>query len=1002
MEKTYSLDELDAMDSEAVDAETANTYGLDDLERLDSWSSGSNVLQETAVSFGKGIAADIVRIPDEIGQLIKETGEKGGAGMAIPSFNDGVNIARRLTGKEIELGKQDEFLINAGEMLSKKTQGFMGRMNLEPEEGSRLSEIAFDIGAGASSVATSLGLLYATRSPSLLFGLFGARQKGSIYKEATEAGKDPETASILSSAAGLVEGGIEAIGGTAFLKSMSFNKFLTKALFRTAEQGLEEGMQQAGEEVLTKMSGVRKDTVMDSLLRVGYASALGIVLGGTAGSITASLEKTRIKSELRAAGFTSEQANTVIQKVVEKNVNDATLKQEILTFLEEEISVTEKALNENPNATKAEASEEAATATATIDENDIYAKNFEMRQKGETEGTARKIYDKISGAISQVAEPISTRLNKMNPKLKTRMRKYEYNVKQRTLEDEKLVRPFLEASQKLSPKDQSDLDLALKNNDTEKIKEVTERNRMTQEYQDSRDTLNALYVRAKDTGVDVGFIEDYYPRKVKDFDGMMKFFQKQDQWPEMQKAMAEKESSLGRAMTDDEKAELLNTLLSTEPKKGKKPGNLKKRKISQVTPELNKFYQDSPQALLQYIYRVNDFIEARRFFGKSVKGSDMSQKTLEDSIGSFVLDLLQEGEISGRQAKELSEILHARFSNNQPGEISKAVRNITYMETMGSVTSAVTQIGDIAFSLYKNGFYRTGKALSDSLTGQAQITKEDIGIERIAEEFSEKTKTAAALDWVFKHIGLNWMDRLGKETQINAAFDKYAELASNPSPQFNEQMEIIFGDEAGEVIEDLKSKTPSDNVKFLLFSELADVQPIALSEMPEQYLKSGNGRLLYMLKTFSIKQIDVFRNEVFLKMKDNPKEAIGNLLRLASLLMLANGTADLIKDLILNRPIEPEDYVIDNFLRLFGISKFSLMKFKTESVSAGVSSFVVPPLGKFISSGAKDVDKMLKGEFEPEDAEIIQSIPILGKIYYWWFGGGSEKGKKKKSKGRKF
>ena len=186
------------------------------------------------------------------------------------------------------------------------------------------------------------------------------------------------------------------------------------------------------------------------------------------------------------------------------------------------------------------------------------------------------------------------------------------------------------------------------------------------------------------------------------------------------------------------------------------------------------------------------------------------------------------------------------------------------------------------------------------------------------------------------------------------------------------------------------------NVKFFLFSELADVQPIALSEMPEQYLKSGNGRLLYMLKTYSIKQIDVFRNEVFLKIRSNPREALGNLVRLSTLLMLANGTADLIKDLILNRPVEPEDYVIDNFLRLFGISKFTLMKFKKESVSAGVSSFVVPPFGKFISSGAKDIDKMLKGEFEPEKAEIIQSVPFLGKIYYWWFGAGSEKGKKKK------
>lgn len=994
MDKTFSLEELDAMDSEALDAETANAYSLEDLDRLDSWSDGASLFEKTAVSYAKGFASDIVRIPDEIGQLIKETGEKGGAGMAIPSFNDGVSIARKLTGKDVELGPQDEILINAGQMLSEKTKGFMGRLNLQPEEGSKLSQLSFDLGAGTASIATSLGLLYATRSPALLGALFGARQKGNIYKEATEAGKEPIDASILSSAAGLIEGGLEGIGGMAWLKSVSFNKFLTRALSRAAEEGLQEGLQQTGEEAVTQFSGIRKDNLNNTLLRIGYAASLGVVLGAPAGVITSAIEKTRFKSELRAVGLTSEQADRVLARVTEKVIEDGTVKQEIATFLEEEVAATEKALNENPSV-KPELEEDAETATALAEENDIYAQNFAMKQKSETEGVARKIYDKISGAISQVAEPISTRLQKMNPKLKTRLRRYEFDLKQRTLEDEKLVKPFLEAYQKLNPKDQSDLDLALKNNDEAKIQEITERNRMTQELKDVKDVLGAVYVRAKDTGLDMGFIEDYFPRKVQDVEGMMKFFQKQDTWPEMQKRINKQEETLGRKMTEEEKVEMLNTMLKGGRPQASKPGNVKERKISQVTPELNKFYQESPQALLNYVYRLNDFIEARRFFGKSAKGTEMSEKTLEESIGAFTLDLLQEGEISGAQAKELSEILKARFSQKGPTGLVAAARNITYIETMGSVTSAITQIGDIAFSLYKNGFYRTGKAFSESLSGQALMTKEDIGIERIAEEFSEKSKTAAVLEKVFKLTGLDFMDRLGKETQINAALDKYSELAANPTPAFNEQMETIFGKEASETIEDLKAKNPTDNVKFLLFSELADVQPIALSEMPEQYLKSGNGRLLYMLKTYTIKQIDVFRNEIFLKMKSNPKEALGNLARLSTLLMLANATADLIKDLILNRPIEPEDYVIDNILRLFGLSKYSLYKFRG-SVSEGVSSFIVPPFGRFISNGAKDVDNMLKGEFEPEKAEIIQSIPFLGKIYYWWFGGGSEKGKKKK------
>ena len=55
---------------------------------------------------------------------------------------------------------------------------------------------------------------------------------------------------------------------------------------------------------------------------------------------------------------------------------------------------------------------------------------------------------------------------------------------------------------------------------------------------------------------------------------------------------------------------------------------------------------------------------------------------------------------------------------------------------------------------------------------------------------------------------------------------------------------------------------------MLLYSRLLDFQPVALSEMPEYYLKAGNGRVFYMLKTYTLKQMDVFRKEVWHTMKN--------------------------------------------------------------------------------------------------------------------------------------
>ena len=1106
----YSLDELQAPEQKVPETDVRE-YSLDEVDNDRDWGTARNVFQVAAGSYAKGFQSDVVRIPGEIGQLMIEQGENGESAYAIPSFNDGVKIARMLTGTEIERGTQDNIMIKAGEMLSKKNTDFVNRMGLKPEEGSKLSQIAFDLGAGTSSVATSVGLLYATRSPSLLFALFGARQKAQIYEESKLAGKTPEEASVLSSMAGLVEGGVEALGGSMFLRAAGFNKFLTKALFRTAEQGVEEGLQQAGEEAFTHVAQVRKDSVRDILLRVGYATALGMVIGAPAGSISTSLEKMGIKSQLKKAGISEEKATAITNKVIKQTMADDTVKFEINDFLEQEMAKTEQAVNENPMYAKPEeqgaegaevqgqevksykkwVADKKTTELLTEDkelkpektkfidkvamadaktgevfaykvgENEVYNHgdifvkhgmsdetvisgfidkegNFvyqypeeayqklvkygnteiDLSQKKEqlkTPGLASgeniqesvkpepkqeyqkpsalsSLYDTISGGLSKIAEPISTRLKKINPSLKNKLRRYEFDLKQTTLQDEKAVTPFLVAYEKLSEKDRADLDIALKNSDMATVNEIAERNNMTEAVSKAKEALGALHKRAKKTGLDIGFIKDYFPRKVKDYKAMLEYFGKQDTWPAMQRALMQKEESLGRNLEEDEKVDLFNSMLKGRPQVGaSKPGGLKKRQISKIEPELNQFYQESPQALLNYIYKVNDFIEARRFFGKSVKGSEMNEKTLENSIGSFVLGLLESGEIKGSQAQEVSDILKARFAQRGTSGLVSAVKNVTYIETMGSVISAVTQIGDIGFSLYKNGFYKTGSALLDTLANKAQVTKEDIGIERIAEEFAEKSTTASALNNIFKLTGLSYMDRLGKQTQINAAFKKYSELAQSPSKEFKDEMKVIFGDEAEQTISDFKNQVVSDNVKYMLFSELADVQPVALSEMPEYYLNSGNGRIFYMLKTFTIKQIDLFRNEVFLQMKDNPTKAIGNLIKLSSMLMLANATSDIIKDLLLGRPSDPEDYVIDNLLRLLGLSKYTLYKFKKEGVKEGMTSFVVPPFGESITSASKDVDKMIKGEFDPSKAEIIKSVPLLGKIYYWWFGAGLDK-----------
>ena len=633
----------------------------------------------------------------------------------------------------------------------------------------------------------------------------------------------------------------------------------------------------------------------------------------------------------------------------------------------------------------------------------LYDSNFKMTQSKEAVIPAvKKSASGLKEKAAVLFEPISTRVKKMNEKLRARLRRFEFDVKNRTMEAERDIRPFLQAYSKLSSRDHVDLDLALKNGHTKMIDSIITNNKMAEEFKAVRKVLDSIYQRAKEVDLDIGYLENYFPRKVGDYSGFMDYFKQQNIWPELQEVLEQRQSVLGRELNFQEQAEIINTLLRGYSPGSKislgRPKNFLEREVEYIDADLNRHYEDSSTALINYVVKANEFIEARRFFGKSAKGNDMTKESLDASIGAFVLNLLEKDEISAHNAMDLESILKSRFNQQGPNGFWAGVRDFSYIETMGNFGSAITQIGDIAFNFYKNGFYRASKSMLKAMAGDAKLKRDDIGIERISEEFVNRKGWSKLLDQTFKLVGLDAMDRFGKETLINASLEKYQALSKNPTPEFKELMKTIFGDKAGDVIKDLRNGVTSADVKFLLFNELSDVQPISLSEMPEQYLKYGNGRIFYMLKTYMIKQLDVFQNESLMLIRSGEKQkviqGIQNFVYLSVLLTAANGSADVIKNLIFGRPIDLPDLLVDNLVRLSGLSKYTIYKAKDMGPAEAFADFITPPTRLF-KSAVIDATDIWKGDFDPNEAEVIQSIPILGKFYYWWFGKGRAKIEKK-------
>ena len=345
MIKEYSVEELEPTSVESIQGGKVREYSIEELESDGKYSGLSQGLIGIASAAGRGFASDLSRLPEQIGTMFKEAGEDRRFGLASPAFLDGVKVAEILLGNR-NTEPVDNVVTRIGDKIIKSNQEWMAKHELiRPEEG-LADQVAFDIGAGTSSLATALGLLYATRSPALVATFFGARQKADVYKEAREASKTPEEASLISTAAGLIEGGVEMLGGEAWLKSVSYNKWLTRALLRSGIEATEEALQQTGEEAITQMTGVRQSRITDTLLRIGYSATLGFVLGYPAGAITSAIENTNVRQVLKEEGLTDEQISAVISKVTEKTLEDGTVKAEVEKIIDEEIANTTAAVNE--------------------------------------------------------------------------------------------------------------------------------------------------------------------------------------------------------------------------------------------------------------------------------------------------------------------------------------------------------------------------------------------------------------------------------------------------------------------------------------------------------------------------------------------------------------------------------------------------------------------------------------------------------------------------------
>lgn len=503
---------------------------------------------------------------------------------------------------------------------------------------------------------------------------------------------------------------------------------------------------------------------------------------------------------------------------------------------------------------------------------------------------------------------------------------------------------------------------------------------------EARAVIKEVGAELKETGVLSRLREDYgFPRVVADVEGLLKAVNKELRTRLDSKLLAEEKRSMklqGRPLNEVEKSTIINEEMRKAPPTSGRPGFTRERGIEEITPELERFYEPLTASFHTYIKNAITEIEKAKFFGRDavrVKQGNASYIDVDTSIGNVVRREFEAGRITQDQIKELSSMLRSRFTTGEQGARGwiQDVRNLSYVGMLGNVYSAASQLGDVLIVPFHTDLRGTVSALAQGILGKQRILARDYGlVDHLSEEFVSTRKTAKVLNSTFKWSTFTGVDLLGKNTLLNSALDMYERLAQTTKGQARLFREYgrAFEEDFPQLVKDLQEKKLTPLVKEVLFYKLSDAQPITRIEVPQAYLDMPNGKVVYMLRTFMLKQIDIARLRVVDEIAKGTREGIAtgmkNAVAYGTLLGLSGATTDMVKDWMLGRPFDPrwEDVAL-NALKTFGWTEYTLKMAQEGHTVRALGNIAAPPW-------------QMLDDIVSDSPKALNYLPLVGKLIY--------------------
>jgi len=461
---------------------------------------------------------------------------------------------------------------------------------------------------------------------------------------------------------------------------------------------------------------------------------------------------------------------------------------------------------------------------------------------------------------------------------------------------------------------------------------------------------------------------------------------------------------------------------------------------SEVMAEIE---QEDREALIQEVFGDNDIPLTDNW---------------DNAVAKTVIELTKHADFSSYEFERMEKYLYTLFNKKRMGPVSLGIANLTYLSTLSQIPkSGIRQLGDAGIAMFFNGAFTTGTAsfklaikkmgvewVNQGMEQGRMIVKTDL--EGILGELTVMESVAQAGGYDMSKVvkiglkasGLNFMDtffagalieghadnitkllkktefdldkgtikiQLGNRTFRTVPLDEesvteHKNMRIYRAESMIREMQMSLGNGFAQTAEAMKrGDFKSNDAQFLLYQQLSKARPIGITNQPALKSTSAKLKTLYILKTFSIKLMDIWRQQIFREIKQGAERGnmaqfangLANGAKLVTYFTLANASANFLIDLIMNRPLDKWEVIGDAALEVLGFNRWQLYMFD-QQMKRGISpqealiKVIAPPIFNMSIKAYTSMRRVVQGKSNFWQQPAWMMVPFVGAGYNAWLG----------------